>query len=189
MSMTAGGAAPTAGAEVRLPFPLQEDEQVIQVYRKHWLFLWPRTAWYAVLALAPALILAVVLSRTAGLGGNAGKVFWIAALIWVAYWALRALLNWYRYHNDIWVVTNQRIVDSTKTSPFSLKVSTADLVNVQDMTVERDGLLRTMFNFGDIICQTAADIQEFRLAGIPRPAEVQLLVDKERDRERTRARG
>jgi hypothetical protein len=113
-------------------------------------------------------------------------VFWIAALVYVAYWAIRGLLAWYRYHNDIWVITNQRIIDSTKTNPFSLKMSTADLVNVQDMTVERDGVFRTMFNFGDIVCQTAAELQEFRMAGIPRPQEIQLLVDKERDRERQR---
>jgi hypothetical protein len=67
-------------------------------------------------------------------------------------------------------------------------MSTADLVSVLDMTVERNGILRTMFNYGDIVCQTAAEIQEFRMAGIPRPQEVQLLVDKERDRERTRGR-
>jgi hypothetical protein len=29
---------------------------------------------------------------------------------------------------------------------------------------------------------------DFRLSGIPRPQEVQLLVDRERDRERTRGR-
>jgi hypothetical protein len=56
------------------------------------------------------------------------------------------------------------------------------------MTVLREGIFRTLFNYGDIVCQTAADIQEFRLVAIPRPQDVQLLVDKERDRERTRGR-
>ena len=36
--------------------------------------------------------------------------------------------------------------------------------------------------------QTAAEQQEFRMTGIPQPQEVQLLVDKERDRERLRGR-
>ncbi|MEX0750946.1 MAG: PH domain-containing protein, partial [Dehalococcoidia bacterium] len=68
-------------------------------------------------------------------------------------------------------------------------LSTADLVNVQDMTVERSGLLQTTLNYGDIICQTAStSAGDFVLSGIPRPQEVQLLVDKERDRERTRGR-
>jgi hypothetical protein len=84
------------------------------------------------------------------------------------------------------VITNQRIIDSTKTTPFKHKMSTADLVNIQDMTVERNGILRTMLDYGDIVCQTAADVQEFRLPGIPDPRDVQLLVDRERDRERMR---
>ena len=119
----------------------------------------------------------------------AARVFWIASAVWMLYWAVRMLLNWYRYHNDIWVVTNQRLIDSTRPTPFNLKLSTADLVNVQDMTVEREGVLPTMLDYGDIVCQTAADMQEFRLPGIPKPREVQLLVDRERDRERTRVAG
>ena len=180
--------APRPRKDGALHFPLQDNEQVLMVCRKHWIYLWPRTVFFVLLAIVPVIVAAVLMSRAAGLGGTPGKVFWIVTLIYLVYWAVRAFLNWYRYHNDIWVITDQRIIDSTKTNPLSLKISTADLVNVQDMTVERNGILRTMFNYGDVICQTAADVQEFRLAGIPEPQQVQLLVDKERDRERTRGR-
>ncbi len=186
--MTADATVPPPRKDGALHFPLQQSEQVLRICRKHWFFLWPRSVWYVLLALVPVIAVGVVLSRTVGLDGTTRSVFGIAALVYLAFWALRIFLNWYRYNNDIWVVTNQRIIDSTKIHPFSLRMSTADLVNIQDMTVERDGVFRTMFNFGDIVCQTAADIQEFRMAGIPHPQEVQLLVDKERDRERMRGR-
>ena len=186
--MTTDASAQAPRPRGALHFPIQDSEQVLMVCRKHWIYLWPRTAVIALFAIIPVVIAAWLMSKTAGLGGTPGKVFWIIALVYLAYWAIRAYLNWYRFHNDIWVVTNQRIVDSTKTNPFSLKISTADLVNVQDMTVERSGILRTMFNYGDVICQTAADVQEFRLVGIPDPQQAQLLVDKERDRERMRGR-
>jgi len=87
------------------------------------------------------------------------------------------------------VITNQRVVDCIKPNPFGLKISTADLVNIQDMTVVRSGILPTALNYGDIVCQTAADNRDFTLGGIPRPQDVQLLMDKERDRERLRGRG
>jgi hypothetical protein len=54
------------------------------------------------------------------------------------------------------------------------------------MSIERNGVLRTMLDYGDIVCQTAAEMQGFRLAGIPDPRAVQALVDRERDRERLR---
>ena len=188
MTSDATAPSPAAHKDNVLHFPLQESERVLMICRRHWFYLWPRTVLYALAALVPVVAAGVLVARLADLGGTAGRVFWIAALVYLLYWLVRIFLNWYRYHNDIWVITNQRIVDSTKTTPITLKISTADLVNVQDMTVERDGLFRTMFNYGDVICQTAAEQQEFRMTGIPRPQEIQLLVDKERDRERQRGR-
>ena len=187
-SPTPPTATPPVERPPRLPFPLQDGEIVLNLCRRHWLYLWPRTTFMALLALAPVIVVAVLLSKADALDGTIGKVFWIAAAVYLLYWIVRILLSWYRYHNDIWVVTNQRIIDSTKTTPFNLKISTADLVNIQDMSVERDGIVRTVFDYGDIVCQTAAEVQEFRLAGIPHPREVQALVDRERDRERLRTR-
>jgi hypothetical protein len=80
------------------------------------------------------------------------------------------------------------LIDSYKKHPFSLQLSSADLVNVQDMSIQREGVLRTMLDYGDVVCQTAAEVQAFRLAGIPDPRAVQALVDRERDRERLRTR-
>lgn len=176
----------TSGAQAteRLPFPLQQHEQVIRICRRHWIHLWPKTIYLALWALVPLVIISIVLAKGGWYEGTTAKVFWVIAALWLLYWGVRMLLNWYRYHHDIWVITNQRIVDSLKTNPFSQRLATADLVNVQDMTVQRHGLLQTMLNYGDIVCETASEGGEFVLAGIPEPAEVQLLVDRERDRER-----
>ena len=168
------------------PFPIQADEHVIQVYRRHWVYLWPSIALQALFAIVPLIAAAVLLSAI-GLDGIVATIIWAALGVHAVYRVLRAFLTWYRYHNDIWVITNQRIIDSYKRHPFNLRVASADLVNVQDMTVERDGLLRTMLDYGDIVCQTASEMQDFRLAGIPQPMAVQALVDRERDRERLRS--
>lgn len=173
-----------------LPISLQDGENIIGLYRRHWLHFWPRILLMSVAAVTPAALVAWLLSAADAYEGTVAKVFWVAAGLYLAYWAIRMLLTWYRYQNDVWVVTNQRLIDSIKRNPFSLTVSTADLVSLQDMTVSRHGLLRTIFNFGDVICETAGgDQQEFLISAIPRPAEVQALVDRERDRERMRIRG
>ena len=174
-----------AAPNPRLPFPLQEGERVIELCRRHWWHLWPKTVIWLLFALLP-VIAAVWLLSALDVLDDLGIFFWAVVAVWLLYWAVRLLLNWYRYHNDIWVITNQRIIDSTKRHPFDLRISTADLVNIQDMSVERSGILRTILDYGDILCQTAAEMQAFRLAGIPDPRAVQALVDKERDRERLR---
>ena len=178
--------APQPSPGVRLPFPLQDGESPVLISRRHWLYLWPSIALRLLYALLPVGVIAFGLSAAGGFEGAGEKVFLVVTLVWLLYWAVRLFLMYYAYHNDLWVITNQRIVDCFRPNPFNMRLSTADLVNVQDMTVHRSGLLRTVFDFGDIVCQTAADNQDFRLVGIPRPREVQALVDRERDRERLR---
>ena len=169
-----------------LTFPLQEGEQVILSVRRHWLFLWPSLFVLTLIAIVPPAAIAFLLSAAGAYEGVVARVFWIVAAVYLIYSAGRIFLAWYRYQNDVWVITNQRIIDSNKRHPFNLQISTADLVNLQDMTVRRHGLLQTIFDFGDIDCQTAAveEVHDFHLTGIHRPREVQALVDRERDRER-----
>ena len=167
-----------------LPFPLQSGELVLVVCRRHWLYLWRTLIVLILFALLPVAIIAWVLSATDSYDGTVAQIFWIASAVWLGYWAVRIFLTWYRYNHDIWAITNQRIVDCAKNHPFSLRVSSADLVNIQDLSVDRHGILATSFDYGDIICQTASATTNFRLTGIPNPREVQALIDKERDRER-----
>lgn len=168
----------------KLPFPLQEEETIIHLQRRHWWFLWPRTILFVLAALVPVAAAAFLLDL-AGVLDDLGIWFWLVALLWVAYWAVRGLLNWYRYHYDIWVITNQRIIDCFKAHPLNLRLSTADLVNVQDMSIQKNGVLATVLNFGNIDCETAGnDPIDFLITGVPRPESLQLLIDRERDRER-----
>jgi hypothetical protein len=178
---------PTA-APPKLPFPLQAGEGIIQLCRRHWWHLWPKSILWVLFAVVPAAV-AIWLLSLADVLDDLGIFVWLVLLAWFGIWAVRLFLNWYRYHNDIWVITNQRIVDSFKPTPFQLRVATTDLVNVQDIAIDKTGIIASVFNFGDVVCQTAgATGQQFRIAGIPRPVDVQALVDRERDRERERLR-
>ena len=189
MSTAPTPASPTETPTIKLPFPLQDNERILALHRRHWWFLWPMTALLTLLALGPLLAAWIVLDAI-GIRDDLGIFWWIAVLLWLLYWGVRLIFNWYRYHHDIWVVTNQRIVDSMKKHPFSLRVATADLVNVQDISVVKSGLTPTILNYGSVVCETAGGgDSDFIIAGIPHPESVQLLIDNERDRERNRIRG
>jgi hypothetical protein len=174
-----------------LPLPLQSGEEVLQTVRRHWLYLWPNIGLKLLLAFVPPAIIAFLLSAAGIFEGTVERIFWILVAVYAIYSIYGLFITWYRYHNDLWVVTSQRIIDSFKRHPFNLRLSTADLVNVQDMTVSRNGVLQTAFDYGDIIFQTASGgvaQSDFRITGIPHPREVHSLVDRERDRERQRIR-
>jgi hypothetical protein len=171
------------------PFPLQDSEQILRVCRRHWIYLWPLMVGQVLMAFVPVIVVGALLDQVDALDGTVAQIFTVLAILWVIYWLVKVFLTWYHYHNDVWVITNQRLIDSYRPHPFSQKLSTADLVNLQDMTVERHGILQTTLNYGTVICQTASVDRDFRITGIPEPREVQALVDRERDRERMRVRG
>jgi uncharacterized membrane protein YdbT with pleckstrin-like domain len=174
---------------VKLPFPLQRGENILLLVRKHWFFLWPLTILWTLYAIIPVVITTFVLDLI-GLLDDIGIFWWAIVLVWLLFWGVKLLLNWYRYHNDIWVITNQRIIDSFKSNPLNHRLNTADLVNVQDISVERKGVFATILHFGDVLVATAGtEDKPFLIGGVPDPEHIQLLIDNERDRERMRASG
>jgi hypothetical protein len=183
-------AAPSAvaGPAPKLPFTLQGEEEIILITRRHWLYLWPRLVFHALLGLVLGLLVIWLISATVGIGGMPGKVLLAVTLGWALYWAGRCYFDWYSYHNDIWVVTNQRIVDSIKPNYFRSRLASADLVDIEDITVEHHGLLQTVFRYGDLRCQTAGEQPNFILGGIPHPPTVLGVVDVARDAARRDSR-
>lgn len=173
----------------KFEFPLQDGENVLQVSRRHWWYLWPNIGLKTLFMLGPVLVLWFIFDAVGAYDGIGRQIFWVLSLLWVAYWGVIVFLIWYRYRHDIWVITNQRVVDVYKQNPFNLRVSSADLINVQDISVQRKGILQSTLNFGDIACQTSGARDVFLLTGLPHPTATQALIDKERDRERLRVRG
>jgi hypothetical protein len=174
---------------MKLPFPLQEGEQLLTLARRHWLFVYPKLVAGAIAGLVPVGVLWWAMARFDWSdNGPPRLVALVATAVWLVYWAIRLYFFKYRYDNNIWVVTNQRIIDSAKNHWFHLQMSTADLVDIEDMSVIRSGFLSTVFDFGDIDCQTAGAVRKFSLLGIPRPREVQALVDRLRDQSRAVAK-
>ena len=170
---------------MRLPFALQPGETVLTLYRRHWIHLVPHLP----ILIAVALALPLALGWLALATNIADPVLapWVsvaaavAGATWAIFWLVRAYLVYYRYRHDIWVLTNQRLVDSYKAHWFHHRLATADLVNIQDISVHREGLLQTLLNFGNVACETAGEQQHFTLSGIPKPSESLAELDRARD--------
>jgi membrane protein YdbS with pleckstrin-like domain len=150
-----------------LPFDLQSDEQVVLRVRRHNIFLYSKLFLVTLVAVIVAIPLVIV--------------FFPLAIIWIVAVLVYAYFIWYRYHYDEWIVTNQRIIDSLKNHWFHHQMSSADLINVQDMSIVKSGFLATIYNFGDLRCETAGTEQQFVMKNIPNPQKVLDVVDERRD--------
>ncbi|MCK9494415.1 MAG: hypothetical protein M0R75_02820 [Dehalococcoidia bacterium] len=166
---------------MNVPFDLQATETVTMVLRRHWLHLYPRLALLVLVGVAPPIAVWFATDALVDLGGTARLFVWILGFTWAAFWLVRAYFLWYRYEHDVWVLTDQRLVDSLRKHWFHHHMASVDLVDIEDVAVAREGPLRTMFNYGDVQVQTAAQRANFVLGAVPKPSEILTTLDAARD--------
>lgn len=77
-----------------------------------------------------------------------------------------SFLNWYFNVN---IVTNKRIIDIDFWGILYRRVSELEYASVEDVTYTVQGLSATLFNYGNIFIQTAAETREFEFRAIPNP--------------------
>ena len=171
---------------MKLPFALQPGEEVLAYCHRHWVYMWPNVIAVILIAIVPPA-LAITLAETQGVEGAGRIVVYALAAAWAVFWGVRAYFTWYRFQHDVWIITNERLIDSFKKNWFHHALASAELIDIEDVSVSREGPLQTMFNYGSLRCQTAGAATNFNLAGIPDPAGILATLDSARDAARRAA--
>ncbi len=159
------------------PVQLRDDEEVLTTIRRHPIGLIGRLIGVVVVVLIAGIFWWLIRAN----GGTLATVADIVMLLVVLGGAFMAFVYWYRYMNDLWLITNERLIDSTKSTPFNHTVTSANLPNIQDINAARNGLFQTMFDYGDVLCQTAsASAATFEFLGVAKPSQVLDQIDDAR---------
>ena len=169
---------------MKTPVQVQPGERLLLLLRRHWMYFYPRLILLLLITLVPPAGLLYVMDRAEALDDVWGKIAIGAAITWLVLWGARTYFTWYRYQNDMWMITDQRLVDSLRKHWFHHSIASADLVDVEDVSVHRSGLFGTTFNDGDVRVQTAGQQANFVLSGIPKPSAVLTQIDAARDASR-----
>jgi membrane protein YdbS with pleckstrin-like domain len=82
------------------------------------------------------------------------------------------------YYLDVWIVTNERIINVSQEGFFARTISEQRLFRVQDVTSEVKGLVQTIFRYGTVYVQTAAEKERFAFEEIPDADGVRELIMK-----------
>lgn len=149
------------------------DEKVILLLRAH---LATTTVWVAatITALLLPIVTIPVLSalNLTGFGVGAGLVF---ILFWYLGVFTYSFLNFLYWYFNVYVLSNERVVDVDWYSIIYRRVSSAPLSKIQDVTFVQAGVFAGMFNYGDVHIQTAGEEANFEFLSVPHP---QLVVKK-----------
>jgi len=100
---------------------------------------------------------------------NGYSIAVLSASIYYLSCALFFYTNFVTFHLDLWIVTNDRLLDMEQKSLFHRTISEVDLYQIQDATSEVHGLLPSLFNYGDIVLQTAGPVPKFYFRNVANP--------------------
>ncbi|MHB8860271.1 MAG: PH domain-containing protein [Minisyncoccota bacterium] len=164
-------------------FELEPGEHVVLQARKHWFLFLAELLPYAILAVIPFALPKILLlvSATAPyatyfeyhtIATRSVLGVWLL-VTWTSAWGAFT-----RYFLNVWVLTNQRIVDIKQRSYFNREVSSLFLSRVQDVTTDVEGVLPSLLGIGDITVQSAGTVDEFHMRGIPRPEQMRDIILK-----------
>jgi uncharacterized membrane protein YdbT with pleckstrin-like domain len=149
---------------------IRPDEVVQHVLRRHWLVPVITIIVCMIAAIVPLIVGAIIVALL-GTGGYGPIIMLLYVLYLLFLWlALFYALTFYAL--DVWIVTNQRIIDTHQQNFFSRTVSDLSITRIQDITVTVDGLLETFLDFGNLTIQTAGTESHFHFRQIPQPAIV-----------------
>lgn len=156
-----------------------ENEEIHLFMRKHFITNLPWIIFSAILLLLPLVAGFFVggsIPDTLRISANTFIVLILFYYIVVfGLFILTSFINWYF---NVYIVTNQRIVDVDFISILYREVSSTRLNLIQDVTVKTGGVLRAIFDYGDVFIQTAGTEVNFDFHAVPHPQEVAREIEK-----------
>lgn len=157
---------------------LSPSETVLLTMRKHWYVFVGQMSVFLILLILPPVVLALALLFYPDL--NFYELGPIANFFMAIYFmglTAYAFARWMDYYLDVWVITDQRIIDIEQRGLFNRQTSEIAIERVQNVTIEVVGFIPTVLKFGNIKIQTAGE-GEFTIAEVPRLDEARKLIVK-----------
>ncbi len=157
----------------------EEDEKILLLLRRHIItnFFWVLTT--VILLIIPLIF--VLLSSYSinplifiSLPARFAFFFAVFYYLIVLTFALINFINWYF---NISLVTDKRIIDINFSELVYKNVSTTRFDLLQDASYNQTGVLRSLFNYGDVLLQTAGEHENFDIRAVPYPDRVVHLVE------------
>lgn len=143
--------------------------------RRHW---WTNVSW---------ILTALILAGLPIIFENFSQVFTFINLlssdlkvllltVWYFLVGLFVLENFLIWYYNVFLVTNERVLDLDFYGLFHTESSEATLPQIQDVSSSRGGLAALFFNYGNVFVQTAAEEGKIEILGVPEPDKVHKII-------------
>lgn len=170
-------------------FETQErEERIVLLLRRHWITNLPWIFSVILLIFAPLFFRFLPILEPLPFRYQA-----ITIIGWYLLTLAFVLENFLSWYFNVDVITDERIVDIDFYSLIYKEISHCKIDQIQDVTFKMGGIVRTLFNYGDVLIQTAAEVPVFDFESVPKPALVvqklnELILEEEQEKLEGRAK-
>lgn len=152
-------------------FETQEAEEVVELFlRQHPVVNIPWILVTFILVTVPVIVFPMLLRispmEVPGRYLLVGTAFWYLATFGYA------LTNFIYWFFNIYIVTNERLVDIDFLYLLYKRFSQAELAKVQDLSYTSGGILAAIFDYGNVSVETAGEAPNLDFEKIPHPEKV-----------------
>ncbi len=105
-----------------------------------------------------------------GLGSISPAIIFAICAFLIAVYIGFIYTNFAKWYYNLYIITNERILDYDYIPGGQFKISEANLIDIEDVTQTQQGFFPNIFNYGDIIIQTAAERMQFHFSRVSNPS-------------------
>lgn len=160
-----------------LKFAEEDDqEEIYLALRPHWITNLP---W--ILITVAMIFVPFFFKYLSFLSFFPGRYQFALILFWYLLtfmYSFQQFLSWYF---DLFLITNERVIDIEFNNLLNKHFAEADLSMIQDVSSSVRGVLGIFFNFGDVLIQTASEIDQITFEDVPNPEKIIKLLKELRD--------
>lgn len=160
----------------------EDDEEIILVLRRHWFTNLHWILLAVLMAIAPILLPFVPL-----LDLFPARYQFVFILFWYLITFAIAFEHFLSWYFNVFIITEERVVDIDMYNLLYTKTSEAKISMIQDITATQGGVSQTVFNYGTVLIQTAAEIPVIKVELIPDPRLVIKVLQQMRGEEEQEA--
>lgn len=157
-----------------LKFPGQRpDEKILMVIRKHVIVYARIITSFLIVVIFPLIIFYSIWFKYYPIDQNPrlNAMVGLFVCVYVLLALLLTCVAWLNEEFDIFILTNERLIDITQVTILKRTVASTPLNQIQDVTSDVSGIFQTIFNYGNLEIQTAAgNASAFQIDRVPDPA-------------------
>ncbi|MDB5182558.1 MAG: hypothetical protein JWO47_342 [Candidatus Saccharibacteria bacterium] len=150
-----------------------EKEQLYADVRRHWLGR-------AIIILTGAILILLMLgfalflpSLTRGIHvsftSQLKVMVTLGFILMAGLIAVGTFITLWIYNQSRILITDQNVIEVRQLGLFSHKVGHLNMINVEDVSVTKKGILQTFFNYGTMTIETAGEEENFTFPNTPNP--------------------